>query len=52
MISDFMMKALLLQYFAITIAYLVEKNWIFSIYWLGASILNLAVLMMSKSILK
>lgn len=45
--STLMMKALLVAYIIICIVSLFEKNWVRSLYWFGASILQTSVLLMS-----
>ena len=44
MLGDNLMKLLCVQYILITIIYAVSKDWIKSIYWFGATILNISII--------
>ncbi len=44
MISDAMVKFLIIQYVVILLVCLWENNWPKSLYWLGAAILNIGLL--------
>jgi len=46
MISQTLIKLLLVQYFIIMSITLYEQKWVMAIYWLGATILNTAILLM------
>lgn len=44
--SLFIMKLFLVQYVVLLLACLWERNWALAMYWTGASIIQLSVLMM------
>lgn len=46
MMADWLFKALLAQYALATLAYAVEGRWLMALYFLGATALNVAVLML------
>jgi len=46
--STIIMRILLAEYFVLVIACLYEKNWGRFVYWIGASLIQLAVLLRLK----
>lgn len=44
MLGDNLVKILCLQYVVITIMYAFTKDWVKSLYWLGATILNVSII--------
>jgi len=48
MLSNTLIKILLVEYVAIMVACIIENNWVKCLYWLGASILNLSILLGMK----
>lgn len=45
MLGDNLMKFLCLQYIIIAIVYAISRDWIKTMYWLGATILNISIIM-------
>ena len=48
MTSTWIMKAFLVQYFICAVVCIFEKKYLLAMYWFGAVILNLAIVLMNK----